>query len=248
MLYIYYLIYFSNLYIPTNLSLKCVEIQIVSRHTFLWTKPILQITSNWEEQYPNVEKAILWKRNFVKNCARLLNYKLSNTCLIQYLREFNFWKLVNLPRSIQKTAKIYSETAKIYSVYQAASRNSIWKNHSKKPKKCVSLKDPWRMNDHLNCKIQLVLHIFGLLKQNRIKSSLLNLLSFISVLIFCMQYSTVAPWVSSALALINSITLGWLAWCQHSNLVFLNQALVDLCQRLPHPGNEEDLHQDWKPL
>ena len=100
------------------------------------------------------------------------------------------------------------------------------------------------MNDHLNCKIQLVLHIYGLVKQNRIKSSLLNILSFISVLIFCMKYTTVAPWVASALALINSVTLGWLAFCQHSNLVFLNQALVDLCERLPHPGNEEDLHQD----
>ena len=133
-----------------------------------------------------------------------------------------------MPRSIQKTAKIYSETAKIYSVYQTASRNSIWKNHSRKPKKCVYWKDPWRMNDHLNCKIQLVLHIYGLVKQNRIKSSLLNILSFISVLIFCMKYTTVAPWVASALALINSVTLGWLAFCQHSNLVFLNQALVDL--------------------
>ena len=100
------------------------------------------------------------------------------------------------------------------------------------------------MTDHLNCKIQLVLNVYSLVKQNRIKSVLLNILSFISVLIFCMKYTTVAPWVASALALINSVALGWLAFCQHSNLVFLNQALVDLCERLPHPGNEEDLHQD----
>ena len=99
------------------------------------------------------------------------------------------------------------------------------------------------MTDHLNCKIQLVLNVYSLVKQNRIKSVLLNILSFISVLIFYMRYTTVAPWVASALALINSVTLGWLAFCQHSNLVYLNQALVDLCERLPHPGNEEDLHQ-----
>ena len=100
------------------------------------------------------------------------------------------------------------------------------------------------MPDHLNCKIQLVINIFDLCKKNRIKSSLLNILSFLSILICCMQFTTFAPWVASALALINSITLGYLAWTQHSNLVYLNQALVSLCQRLPHPGNEEDLQQD----
>ena len=103
------------------------------------------------------------------------------------------------------------------------------------------------MNDHLNCKIQLVLNVYNLVKQSRIKSVLLNLLSFISTLIFCMRYTTAAPWVASALSLINSVTLGWLAYCQHANLVYLNQALVNLCERLPHPGTEEDLHQDWKP-
>ena len=104
------------------------------------------------------------------------------------------------------------------------------------------------MNNHLNCKIQLVLNVHNLIKQNRIKSCLLNLLSFISTLIFCMRYTSAAPWVASALSLINSVTLGWLAYCQHANLVYLNQALVNLCERLPHPGSEEDLHQDWKPL
>ena len=142
-----------------------------------------------------------------------------------------------LPRSIQKLPRSIQS---IKPQVEIQFGRTILEN----PRNVFYWKDPWRMNDHLNCKIQLVLHIFGLLKQNRIKSSLLNLLSFISVLIFCMQYSTFAPWVSSALAVINSIVLGWLAWCQHSNLVFLNQALVELCQRLRHPGNEEDLHED----
>ena len=98
--------------------------------------------------------------------------------------------------------------------------------------------------DHIICKIEIILHIFDLRKHSEIKSSLLNLLSFLSIVICCMQFTTIAPWVASALALINSITLGYLAWTQHSNLVYLNQALVSLCQRLPHPGNEEDLQQD----
>ena len=112
------------------------------------------------------------------------------------------------------------------------------------PRKCVLLQISEDMTDHLNCKIQLVLNVYNLVKQNRIKSVLLNILSFISVLIFCMRYTTAAPWVASALALINSVALGWLAFCQHANLVYLNQALVNLCERLPHPGTEENLHQD----
>ena len=59
-----------------------------------------------------------------------------------------------------------------------------------------------------------------------------------------MQFMKLAPYVASVLALVNSITLGYLAFCQHANLVYLNQALVSLCQRLPDPRNEEDSLQD----
>ena len=59
-----------------------------------------------------------------------------------------------------------------------------------------------------------------------------------------MRYMSLAPWLASALSLINSITLGWLAYCQHANLTYLNQALVNLCERLPFPDSEQDLDQD----
>ena len=98
--------------------------------------------------------------------------------------------------------------------------------------------------NHLTCKIRLIIHLFQICKKNRIKSSLLNLLSLFSLLISLMQFMKIAPYVASLLALVNSITLGYLAFCQHANLVYLNEALVTLCQRLPDPRNEEDSLQD----
>ena len=59
-----------------------------------------------------------------------------------------------------------------------------------------------------------------------------------------MQYRSLSPWISSALAVISCTVLGWLSWCQHQNLAFLNKALVELCQRLPSTVDEESLHED----
>ena len=100
------------------------------------------------------------------------------------------------------------------------------------------------MSSHLNCKIELVLTVHSLVQKNRIKSVLLHLLSFISTLNFCMRYLSLAPWLASALSLINSITLGYLAYCQNANVTYLNRALVNLCQQLPFPDPEQDLNQD----
>ena len=102
----------------------------------------------------------------------------------------------------------------------------------------------WNMSSHLNCKIDLVLTVHSLVQKNRIKSVLLHLLSFISTLNFCMRYLSLAPWLASALSLINSITLGYLAYCQNANVTYLNRALVNLCQQLPFPDPEQDLNQD----
>ena len=113
---------------------------------------------------------------------------------------------------------------------------------------CVKIS--WRMpEDHIICKIELILHIFDLRKHSEIKSSLINILQSISILItlwplLCMQYRTLSPWVSSILAIISCITLGWLSWCQANNIAFLNRALVDLCRRLPAANMEESLDEE----
>ena len=98
--------------------------------------------------------------------------------------------------------------------------------------------------NHLTCRIRLIIHLFQICKKNRIKVSLLNLLSLFSLLISLMQFLRIAPYLASLLALANSITLGYLAFCQQANLTYLNEALVTLCQRLPDPRNEEETLQD----
>ena len=112
-------------------------------------------------------------------------------------------------------------------------------------RKCV-LKYLPRMSDHLICKIEIILHLFDLRRQTRIKFSLLKILQFISILtIFCMQYQSISPWISSALAIISCVVLGWLSWCQHQNIAFLNRTLVELCQKLPSSNiDEQSLHED----
>ena len=115
----------------------------------------------------------------------------------------------------------------------------------KSQRKCV-LKYLPRMSDHLICKIETILHLFDLRRQSRIKNSLLKILQFISILIiFCMQYQSISPWISSALAIISCVVLGWLSWCQHQNIAFLNRTLVELCQKLPSSNiDEQSLHED----
>ena len=116
-------------------------------------------------------------------------------------------------------------------------------------RKCV-LKYLPRMSDHIICKIEIILHLFDLNRQTRIKYSLLKILQFISVLIifwpiFCMRYQSISPWISSALAIISCIVLGWLSLCQHQNIAFLNRTLVELCQKLPSSNiDEQSLDED----
>ena len=118
------------------------------------------------------------------------------------------------------------------------------------PKENVYWKYLPRMSDHIICKIEIILHIFDLRKQTRIKNSLLKILQSISILIifwpiFCMQYRSLSPWISSALAIISCIILGWLSWCQSQNIAFLNRALVELCQKLPSSNmDEQSLDED----
>ena len=94
--------------------------------------------------------------------------------------------------------------------------------------------------------IEIILHLFSLRKRIRIKDSLINILQIISCLmVFCVQYKTVSPWVTTALALISLVSLSWLSWCQQQHIEYLNRTLVELCSKLPSSNiDEENLHED----
>ena len=112
-------------------------------------------------------------------------------------------------------------------------------------RKCV-LKYLPKMPDHLICKIEIILHLFCLRRKIRIKDSLLNILQIISILIvLCMQYKSISPWITTALAIISLVSLSWLSWCQHQHIEYLNRTLVELCSKLPSSNiDEENLHED----
>ena len=143
--------------------------------------------------------------------------------------------------SIQK--QFYSENIKHQSIQEHQETIETLKTITENSQDACNY-NLWNMSSHLNCKIDLVLTVHSLVQKNRIKSVLLHLLSFISTLNFCMRYLSLAPWLASALSLINSITLGYLAYCQNANVTYLNRALVNLCQQLPFPDPEQDLNQD----
>ena len=94
--------------------------------------------------------------------------------------------------------------------------------------------------------IEIILHLFSLRKRIRIKDLLINILQIISCLmVFCVQYKTVSPWVTTALALISLVSLSWLSWCQQQQIEYLNRNLVELCSQLPSSNiDEESLHDD----
>ena len=171
------------------------------------------------------------------NCK--LQTTIQKTCLISSNKGIKLiWKTFDdLPR---KTVLL-----DFSSPSTASSIQRLEASHSKIPRKCV-LKYLPRMSDHLICKIEIILHLFDLRRQTRIKFSLLKILQFISILtIFCMQYRSISPWISSALAVISCVVLGWLSWCQHQNIAFLNRTLVELCQKLPSSTiDEQSLHED----
>ena len=102
------------------------------------------------------------------------------------------------------------------------------------------------MPNDLIGKIEIILHLFYLRRKIRIKDSLLNILQIISILmVLCVQYKSISPWVTTALAIISLVSLSWLSWCQQQHIEYLNRTLVELCSKLPSSNiDEENLHED----
>ena len=141
--------------------------------------------------------------------------------------------------------KLPKKNCQILAASSKASRIQNWKNYHYNIPKCVlnrSLKMPY----NLVGQIEIILHLFSIRKRIRIKNLLINILQIISCsMVYCVQYKSISPWVTTALALISLVTLSWLSWCQQKHIEHLNRSLIELCSQLPSSNNDEDgLHED----
>ena len=97
--------------------------------------------------------------------------------------------------------------------------------------------------------IEYLLSLIQIRKQVQIKLILINTLQLIScVMVYSLNYKTVSPYISTVLALLSIITLGWLSWCQQRHIEKLGRSIVQLCLQTP-PNNptendEDGLHQN----
>ena len=97
--------------------------------------------------------------------------------------------------------------------------------------------------------IEYLLSLIQIRRQVQIKLILINSLQFIScVMIYSLNYKTISPYISTVLALLSIITLGWLSWCQERHIEQLGRSIVQLCLQTPSNNpteNDEDgLHQN----
>ena len=111
--------------------------------------------------------------------------------------------------------------------------------------KCVlnrSLKMPYSLVGQ----IEIILHLLSIRKRIRIKTLLIHILQFISCsMVYCAQYKSISPWITTVLALLSLVTLGWLSWCQEKHIEYLNRSIIELCSQLPPSNNAGDgLHED----
>ena len=125
------------------------------------------------------------------------------------------------------------------------SRIQIGRNPITKIPKCVlnrSLKMPYCLVGQ----IEIILHLLSIRKEIRIKTLLIYILQFISCsMVYCAQYKSISPWITTVLALLSLVTLGWLSWCQEKHIEYLNRSIIELCSQLPPSNNAGDgLHEN----
>ena len=101
---------------------------------------------------------------------------------------------------------------------------------------------PYCVTSHIEC----ILHLLYIRKEVKIKTLLIYTLQFLSCgMLYCTQYKTISPWISTILALLSIVTLGWLSWCQERQIEYLSRSIVELCIQTPSSANEGDgLHEN----
>ena len=94
--------------------------------------------------------------------------------------------------------------------------------------------------------IEIILHLLYIRKETRIKALLIYILQFFSCgMLYCAQYKAISPWVTTVLALLSLVTLGYLSWCQERHIEYLNRSIIELCIQAPSSADEGDgLHQN----
>ena len=94
--------------------------------------------------------------------------------------------------------------------------------------------------------IEIILHLLYIRKETRIKALLIYILQFFSSgMLYCTQYKAISPWVTTVLALLSLVTLGYLSWCQERHIEYLNRSIIELCIQAPSSVDEGDgLHEN----
>ena len=108
---------------------------------------------------------------------------------------------------------------------------------------------PWRLH-HPQCiiaHIEYMLSLIQLRKETQIKLILINLLQFIScIMVWSLNYKTASPFVSTVLAVLSIVTLGWLSLCQQRHIEKLGKSIVQLCLQSPfnNPAENDRVSED----
>ena len=122
----------------------------------------------------------------------------------------------------------------------------IWNTHRCKNPKVCSCTNLWNMPYCPTTHIECILQLLYVRRAVKIKSLLIYSLQLFSCgMLYCSQYKSIGPWVSTILALLSIITLGWLSWCQEKQIEYLSRSIIELCIQSPPSTNAGDgLHED----
>ena len=106
---------------------------------------------------------------------------------------------------------------------------------------------PWRPHHpESQCTIAHIEYMLSLIqirKEVQIKLILINILQFIScIMVWSLNYKTASPFVSTVLAVLSIVTLGWLSLCQQRHIEKLGKSIVQLCLQSPFNNPAENDH------
>ena len=110
---------------------------------------------------------------------------------------------------------------------------------------------PWRPHHPQSqctiAHIEYMLSLIQIRKETQIKLILINLLQFIScIMVWSLNYKTASPFVSTVLAVLSILTLGWLSLCQQRHIEKLGKSIVQLCLQSPfnNPAENDRVSED----
>ena len=177
----------------------------------------------------------MWKER--QDTPNVLVQEIPNVAWFTSIRELScvetiWWKLSQEKllnsSSLLRTSRIHLEEIPLQNP-----KNVLWTNL-------------WKMPYCILGQIEIILHLLYIRKETRIKTLLIYILQFFSCsMLYCAQYKSISPWVSTVLALLSLVTLGYLSWCQEKHIEYLNRSIIELCTQLPPSNDAGDvLHEN----